>query len=212
MVVRQRRGEQVLANDRCRLDPDLRAAHVLLVLATGYLYVHREEALHIVTEFHQGIRSSRHFTMDSHTYTRLEMCSELMFLGHTERYRTLRHENLSVRLNPLRTSHPSGLAGEFLTNHHRQQDRNICLTTGRDAFVIEFGNRNATGVLNGCEEIETTDGDTIEFMLSGDARESPQLPSYRDRLRPVKRVPQMGYPPTRYSSSPTLLYSSHWKR
>ena len=166
MVVRKRRREQVLADDRGRLDPDLCAAHVLLVLATGYLYVHREEALHIVTEFHQGIRPSGYFTMDSHTYTRLEMGSELMFLGHTERYRTLRHENLSVRLDTRRTSHPSGLAGEFLTNHHRQQDRDISLTSGRDAFVIEFGNRNATGVLNGRKEIETTEGDTIEFILS----------------------------------------------
>ena len=55
VVVRQRRRQQVLAYNRRRLNPYLRTAQVLLILAACNGYVHRQQTLHIVTQLNQRI-------------------------------------------------------------------------------------------------------------------------------------------------------------
>ena len=54
VVIRQRRCKQILAYDRRRLNPNLRAAEVLLKLAARNGYIHRQQAFHIVTQFNQA--------------------------------------------------------------------------------------------------------------------------------------------------------------
>ena len=69
MVVRQRRGQQVLADDRGRLDPNLRAAHVLLELAARHFDVHRQEAIHIIAQLDERVVARSQLTVDSDTQT-----------------------------------------------------------------------------------------------------------------------------------------------
>ena len=90
VVVRERRGQQVLADDRRRLDPNLRTAEVLLVLATRYSDVHRQEALEVIAQFDERVLTRGYFAVDSYTDTRLEMRRVLVLLRHRERDRTFR--------------------------------------------------------------------------------------------------------------------------
>ena len=55
MVVGERRSQQILADDRRSLNPDLCAAHIFLVLASCYLYVYRQESFHIVAQFDKRV-------------------------------------------------------------------------------------------------------------------------------------------------------------
>ena len=55
MVIGQRVRQQILTHDRCRLDPDLCTAHVLLVLTTRHFHVHGQQTLQVMTQLNQRI-------------------------------------------------------------------------------------------------------------------------------------------------------------
>ena len=168
MVVRQRRGQQVLADNRSRLDPNLRAAHVLLELAARHFDVHRQEAIHIIAQLDERVVARSQLTVDSDTDTGLEMARELMLLGHRQRDRTLSEQDLTVRLDTCGVGHPCRLTRQFLTSHHRQQHRYIALATGRNTKVVELGHCQTAGVLTSRKQIEATDRDTVEFIFLHD--------------------------------------------
>ena len=168
MVVRERRGQQVLADDRGRLDPNLRTAKVLLVLATRYLDVDCQEALEVVAQLDERVFTRSHFAVDSNTDTGLEMIGELMLLGHLKGDRTFSEQDLTFRSDTCGVRHPTGFTRQTLAGHEGQQHRYIAFATGRDAFVIEFGNSQTAGVLAGGEQIEATEGDTVQFVLIDD--------------------------------------------
>ena len=168
MVVRQRTGQQVLAHDRRTLYPYLGTAHVLLVLATRHLHIHCQQPFHILAQLNQCVIARLHFTVDGYAYARLEMSRVLMFLRHRQSYRTFSQQDLTVRLNTFRRTHPCGLAGQTLASHHRQQYRDIRLATGRNTFVLQLADCYATRVLYCREQVETTDRDAVQLIFGYD--------------------------------------------
>ena len=172
MVVRNRRGKQVLAYDWRRLDPYLRAAHVLLILAVRNGNINRQETLHVVAEFYQCVVTSRYFAMNGDTDTRFEMRGELMVLGHAQRNSTFRQQDLAIRLDTRRVAHKAKFASQLLTSDLRQQHRDIALAAGRNTLVIEFADSDTTGILNGLEEVKATHGDSVQFILCDDLFEA----------------------------------------
>lgn len=99
VVVGNRRGEEILAHDRGRLDPYLRTTHVLLILALGQRDVHRQQTLHVTAQFNQRVVTGRQLAVNSHTDTRLEMRGVLVLLRHLQRDRTVRQQHLTILLD-----------------------------------------------------------------------------------------------------------------
>ena len=117
--------------------------------------------LHVVTQLDERIVAGRYFAVDSHTDAGLEMRGVLMFLGHRESDGTFREQHLAVRLDTCGATHEAYLAGQFLTCHHREKHRDVALATSRNTFVNQFADGDTTGVLDGREEVEAADRDTI---------------------------------------------------
>ena len=151
VVVRQRRSKQILAYDRRRLNPNLRAAEVLLVLAACYSYIYRQQTLHVVRQLDERVLARLQFAVDSNADTRLKLRGELMFRGHLQRNGTLGKQNLASLRDACGVGHKARFARQFLADHEGDERRNIAFASSRNTEVIQLADSDTTCVLNGFE-------------------------------------------------------------
>lgn len=166
-------GEEPLGGFGGGLEPYLGAAEVRGILVGGEGDVLGEEAGEIAADLDEGIRTFREFSVDGDTYAGLEMGGEGVTGGHREGEGAVGHEDLAaVGIDAGGVGLEAGTSRETLTEEHCDEGGDITFTGGGDAFVVETGEGDTTGVADGGEEVETTEGDGVEVIVGYDFLET----------------------------------------
>lgn len=155
------------------MEPYLGAAEVGGVLVGGEGDVLGEEAGEVATDLNEGIGALGEFSVDGDTDARLEMGGEGVTGGHREGEGAVGHEDLAtLGIDAGGVGLESGTSRETLAEEHCDEGGDITFTGGGDAFVVETGEGDTTGVADGGEEVETAEGDGVEVIVSYDFLET----------------------------------------
>lgn len=93
--------------------------------------------------------------------------------GHREGEGAVGHEDLAaLGIDAGGVGLESGTSRETLAENHSNEGGDIAFTGGGDAFVVETGEGDTTGVADGGEEVETTEGDGVEVIVGYDFLET----------------------------------------
>lgn len=159
-------GEELLGGFRGGLEPYLSAAEVRGVLVGSEGDVLGEEAGEVATDLDEGVGALGEFSVDGDTDTGLEVGGEGVGGGHREREGAVGHEDLAaLGIDAGGVGLESGTSRETLTENHSDEGGDITFTGGGYAFVVETGEGDTTGVADGGEEVETTEGDGVEVIV-----------------------------------------------
>ena len=145
-------------------EPDdlLRATQIGFSLAAYQFTFSNEVAGQIAGNLEDSHGTVLHEATDTYADARLEVCVEFVALYHIKRYCAVGKEHLTfLRIDMGGVGLETGNAADRFGNHHRQQGGDVAFAACYDTFAVEFRQGNAARVVNGSEEVEATNGQSL---------------------------------------------------
>lgn len=131
-----------------------------------------ETAGEIACHLEQCDRTFLHISTDAYTDARLEMSVKFILLYHIEGYGAMSKNHLArLGIDAGRIGLEARHARQRTTYYHGEHGWHVALATSHESLGIQFRQCPATRVLHGREQVEATEGKTLQLMAGDEGFE-----------------------------------------